>query len=156
MQNFIMLIILIIIYNVIGFLIGQKYPIGNQTWYQNINLPGLPPNYIFIIIWSILYTMLAISIYLIAQSDHNNKKIYHMAIIFFIIQMILNYLFTIFFSKKYLVLSTYIILLTIMFALLAAIIFYQINIYATLLLIPYIVWLLQAWYFSNRVSEQVQ
>lgn len=50
----------IIGYLVVSFTIGQLTQGGIQGWYQDLQKPALnPPNWIFPIMWSVLYVMIA-------------------------------------------------------------------------------------------------
>ena len=60
-----------------------------NTWYKDLNrAPWSPPNYVFGIIWPILYLLMTISVLLVLF----NKKCYPYCrpITFFILQLILN------------------------------------------------------------------
>ena len=151
-MNYLTTLILIILFNVVGSLIGYTFDISSLDWYKNISskIATIPPGYVFGIVWTTLYTMLAISFSIVLQSNHPLKNI---GIIFFVIQMVFNYMFTPLFVSEKLALSTFTILLTIMFTILSMLVFYKIDLTATLLLVPYLCWLLQAWYFNNRLAS---
>lgn len=60
MNTHIKLFLWIILYLGVGFGIGQITQGEIDTWYQTLNKPSFnPPNWIFPIMWSILYVMLA-------------------------------------------------------------------------------------------------
>ena len=69
---------------------------SNTSYYQSLNLPiYAPPPIIFPIIWTILYILIAYSIYLVRKNTTTNYKIY------LTINYLSNQLFTIcFFSLK--------------------------------------------------------
>ena len=72
-----------------GWLTGLVTQQGIDDWYNHLNLPvGTPPNYVFPIVWSLLYTLMAISLTLLWTSPSSDKT---PAISFFIIQLILNF-----------------------------------------------------------------
>src|SRR3989338_9089730 len=68
------------------------------TWYSTIIKPSFsPPNYLFGPVWIILYTLIGIAFYLVWQSTNSDKK--RIAMKLFIIQLILNSLWSIIFFR---------------------------------------------------------
>ena len=66
-----------------------------QTWYPFLNKPLLtPPNFIFPIVWSILYFCMGISIGLIWNTKHRKRKILRWLFSF---QLLLNFTWSIYF-----------------------------------------------------------
>ena len=115
-----------------------------NKWYKSLKrAPWSPPGYIFGIVWPILYLLMTISFMIIQQ----NKKCYPYcsALTFFIIQLIFNLSWTtIFFKLKMPILALLDILCILVFALITLYKFSFINKTASLLLLPYIVWLFLA------------
>mgnify|MGYP004478829879 FL=1 len=115
-----------------------------NTWYKSLKrAPWSPPGYIFGIVWPILYLLMAISFMIVQQ----NKKCYPYcnALTFFIIQLIFNLSWTtIFFKLKMPKLALLDILCILVFALITLYKFGFINKIASLLLLPYIIWLFLA------------
>ena len=109
------------------------------TWYAFLNKPSFsPPNWLFGPVWTILYTMIGISFYLIWV---NYKKKDSWAIKFFIFHLVLNSLWSIiFFGAKNLGLAFAEII--IMWSTIVYMIknFYKINKWSSYLLIPYLLW----------------
>lgn len=65
------------------------------TWYADLSKPPFnPPNYIFAPVWTILYILMGISLYLLWTS---NKKGREKAIRLFLIQLALNFFWSIIF-----------------------------------------------------------
>lgn len=114
----------------------------NKKWYKNIKKSKLtPPDYVFGIVWPILYLLLII-FFLFA---YRNKE--YKALIFFAIQFILNLSWTtIFFRLKMLKLGFVIILSIIILSLLC--IYNLKNINIGIFMIPYLLWLSLASYLN--------
>ena len=116
----------------------------NENWYDNLNKSPLnPPSYVFGIVWPLLYILMFISFGIVIYNNRTDK------IRFFIIQFILNLLWTtIFFKYKSIVLAFIMLILIIFFTILTIIDFYSVNNISALLLIPYILWLSFASYLN--------
>ncbi len=136
-------IILLIICIVITFLIGNLFAIFIDTSSYNglnkiINVPG----YIFPIVWSILYLIMGITLFLILKS---NNELKYQAIRIYFIQLLVNSLWTLFFFKFNLYLFSYIwIILLIILVIIMIIKFYKIKIITGILNIFYLLWLIFA------------
>lgn len=124
----------------------KKYQNNIDNWYKNLNKSNLtPPNYVFGIIWPILYFLLLIYFILAIQE----KNI--LPLIYFVIQMVLNLFWTtIFFRKKNLKLAMTMILFILFFTILSGIEMYykNNNLLLALLLVPYVLWLIFAGYLN--------
>ena len=143
------LIISIIVCLLIGFLGGISVKADNFVWYNSLNRSPLnPPNLLFPIAWTILYILLAVSISIIINTKPLDKK----AVIIFIIQLILNSLWTyIFFGlKKPLFGLIEIIILDIMIVI-TIFKFKSISKISSILLIPYLLWCLFASYLTLHI-----
>ncbi len=110
------------------------------NWYAGLNKPSFnPPNSLFGPVWTLLYTLMALSFYLIwKQVDSPQKKI---AIVLFIIQFILNFCWSIIFFKYHLIQWALVeILVMWIFILLTILHFWKLSKTAALLLLPYLFW----------------
>lgn len=119
---------------------------GREVYDSLIKPPLSPPAVLFPIVWSILYTLMAISASLILSSKSAKTE---SAIKVYYVQLIVNFIWPIlFFNFGFLTLSFVWILLLI--ALVGVMIyqFYGINKTAALLQIPYFLWLLFAAYLN--------
>jgi len=108
------------------------------TWYQTLNKSFLnPPNWVFAPVWTLLFILMAIAWYLIWINPKQNKK----AHLLFVIQLILNLLwsFCFFYLHNPLLALLEIVVLWV-FILLTILSFYKISKPAAYLLIPYIAW----------------
>lgn len=111
------------------------------TWYATLNKPFFsPPNWVFGPVWTILYALMGISIWLIWQQGIKKKKV-KLAIQFFAVQLALNFIWTpIFFGLKSPLLALPVIAAMWMFILLTIKRFYPLSKWAAYMLIPYLLW----------------
>lgn len=141
MNIYIKLIICILICLSIGGISGYITANEIPAWYSTLNKPSFnPPNWIFTPVWTLLYILMGISLWLIWKSDVSST-IKNTAIFIFAIQLILNFFWSIiFFSFHQLGFSLIEIALFWIFILLSIFKFYPISTTATYLLIPYLLW----------------
>jgi tryptophan-rich sensory protein len=111
------------------------------SWYAALNKPSFnPPNWIFGPVWTTLYTLMGIALYLIWIKNGKKKK-HNSLIAFFLTHLVFNTLWSlIFFGLKNIGLALIIILFlwSMIFYLIKA--FYPIDKRASYLLIPYLAW----------------
>lgn len=126
-------------------LIGSLFTFSAiPTWYAYLIKPTFsPPNYLFGPVWTTLYTLMGISLYLVYQTKikkgGNNQK--EKAIRIFYTQLILNALWSIiFFGLKNPGLAFVEIIIMWSYILVTIMRFYKINKIASYLLIPYLLW----------------
>lgn len=142
MSNILKLILSIVICQLAGF-IGAIFTMDSiPTWYAALNKPSFnPPNNVFGPVWTILYVMMGISMFLIWKEGLKNKDVKN-AFIFFIIQLILNSLWSVVFFGAHSVFGGLIIIVLLWLAVLYCIIsFRKISRVASILLIPYLLWI---------------
>jgi tryptophan-rich sensory protein len=122
-----------------------------DDWYLNLNKSSLtPPGYMFGIAWVILYILMSISVWIIWKKE---KKI-TFPIQIYIIQLILNFMWSpIFFKYHYINEAQLLLLLIWMLVIINIYLFYSINKKAGLLLLPYILWLTFAFYLNYYIVE---
>jgi tryptophan-rich sensory protein len=142
------LIISIAVPNIAGML-GALFTSAGK-YYQTLNRPALsPPGWVFGPVWTTLYTLMGISFYLIWTS---NSKLKEYAVIIFLIQLILNAIWSPIFFGLQAPLAALIEMIFLNIAIIATIvIFYQISRPAAYLLIPYLMWVLFATYLTFEI-----
>jgi tryptophan-rich sensory protein len=122
-----------------------------NTWYKDLNrAPWSPPNYVFGIIWPILYLLMTISVLLVIF----NKKCYPYCrpITFFILQLILNLSWTtVFFQLQQPLIALIMIVFIIGITAYTALKFYPYSKIASLLLVPYLLWLCVAFSLNGYI-----
>ena len=123
----------------------------NLIWYNSLNKPALnPPNWIFAPMWGIIYFLMFCSFLLMIYSDTNIDK--KPAIIFFVIQLLLNLSWSpVFFYFHNIKFAFVIITLLTIFLLLTIVAFFKISKNSGYLLIPYLLWLLFAVYLNFEI-----
>ena len=121
--------------------IGSFFTSGNTNsdWYQQIKPSITPPNYVFPIVWNILFFLIALSLYFswIKAKNKNKKKI----AIVFSINLILNILWSFLFFGLRNPLLGFIELIILWISIIVMIkTTYKIDKKSSYLLIPYLLW----------------
>jgi tryptophan-rich sensory protein len=140
----------------IGGVAGMFTTEAIPGWYASLNQPSFnPPNWVFGPVWTTLYIILGISLFLIWQLPASKER--NLAILVFMVQLVLNSCWSFFFFHfKMIGLA-----LVDIFALWIMIIFMQVRFYKikplpAYLNIPYLLWvsfatvLNAAYFFLNR------
>ena len=150
MNKIIPVLVAVIICFSVGVMASYFQVDAIQTWYPFLNKPSLtPPNFIFPIVWSILYSCMGISIGLIWNTKHRKRKILRWLFSF---QLLLNFTWSIyFFYFQNPFLGFIDILLLDIFVIYYMMKSYSIKKMSSLLFIPYILWLLLATYLNGYI-----
>lgn len=111
--------------------------------------PLSPPQWLFPVVWTLLYILMGISSYLVYEKDKTEAK---QPLAVYVIQLVLNLMWPIFFfmQRAYLFSFIWLILLW-AFALAMIISFYKVSKTAGFLQIPYLIWLSFAGYLNLSV-----
>ena len=111
------------------------------TWYAGLNKPSFnPPNFIFGPVWTILYTLMGVALYLIWDKKKNNKSV-DTAIKMFLLQLSLNFLWSLIFFGLHLPFAALLTIIALWLSIVYTILlFRKISNKAYLLLLPYIAW----------------
>lgn len=115
---------------------------GVKTWYPTLVTPSFkPPNWIFAPVWTTLYILMGIALYLVWSARVEAPGVKNRAIIVFFVQLALNALWSIVFFGAHSLIGGLIVIISLWaFILWNIILFYGINKTAGLLLTPYILW----------------
>ncbi len=132
----------------IGFGAG-RLSAESSLIYNDFKLPPLaPPSYVFGIAWTIIYILMGLSCFLIFVANINKKK-KKVALIYYFLQLTVNFFWTLIFFNLNFKLFAFIWILLLVFLLIKTMAaFLQIDKIAFYLLIPYILWLLFASYLN--------
>jgi len=125
-------------------------------WYATLNQPSFnPPNWVFGPVWTTLYTIMGISLFMIWRLDAGKER--NQAILAFMVQLLLNFCWSFFFFYFKMIglalVDILVLWITITFMLVR---FYKIKPLAAYINIPYLLWvtfataLNTAYFFLNR------
>jgi len=111
------------------------------NWYGQLRKPFFtPPDWIFGPVWTILYLLMAISFFIVWSKGINYPKV-KQAVVWFLIQLALNAVWTPLFFGFHLILISFIEIILLWLAILVTFYaFKRISLYAAVLWIPYIAW----------------
>lgn len=141
MNNFLKLLVSVSVPLLIGFSSGFFTITDVGSWYQTIQKPAWnPPNWIFGPVWTTLYILMGIALFLIWKKEGNNK-LKKAAIILFAIQLVLNFFWSIiFFNQHQIGWALVEIVILWLSILLTIFVFAKIDKIAAWLMVPYIAW----------------
>lgn len=110
------------------------------NWYAGLNKPFFnPPNWLFGPVWTLLYLLMGISLYLIWKLSSSEERT--RAIWLFSIQFVLNFFWSIIFFKYHLLGWAFVEIMAMwVFILLTILQFKQLSNWAAYLLMPYLLW----------------
>lgn len=141
MKDWIKLVISIAIPLAVGSIAGLFTRPEIAGWYQTIEKPSWqPPNWVFGPVWTVLYIMMGVSLYLVWKSNVQAKQ-KRKAVVLWIIQLVFNFFWSyIFFRQHQIDWALGEIIVLWLFILLTIFSFVRINKLAAWLLVPYISW----------------
>lgn len=124
----------------IGTISGLANAGSINGWFSTLNKPSFnPPNYLFGPVWTTLYILMGISLYLILQSPRTDSR--NTALIIFAFQMVLNFSWSfLFFYFKWPGIAFIEIIVMWIAIIMMILTFYRISNTAAYLQIPYLMW----------------
>lgn len=139
--SFVIFILLCFIVQIVGSFWTKETV---STWYPTLAKPSwTPPDWIFGPVWSGLYIMIAISGWLLYRAEYSNKRT--AALMLYGGQLALNFIWSfLFFSLRSPILGLIDIVLLCLLIILTIIKAWPVNRLASLLLVPYLVWVMYA------------
>lgn len=139
----------LIIITIVTFIVGSFFSfftMNNMDTFKELNKPINVPGIIFPIVWSILYLLMSISLYIVLEKDNKDKQ---KAIISYIVQLIINSLWSLIFFGFEAYLFSFIWIILLLISVVVMIInFYKVNKTAAYLQIPYVLWIIFAGYLN--------
>lgn len=123
----------------LGSLITQQ---SVTTWYPTLEKPFFnPPNWLFAPVWTILYILMGIAAGLIWNKIEFEKEAVKKALLFFIVQLLLNLFWSyLFFGLKNILLASVEIVILWLIIFETYVLFKRIEPKAGYLLLPYLAW----------------
>lgn len=121
---------------------------GNMKLFEEVEKPPLSPSgWVFPVVWTILYVLMGIALYLVVTTKTRETKM--PAIISFGIQLFFNFFWSIIFFNAQAYLLAFIWLILLWVAIVVNIyLFNKINTTSAKLLIPYLAWVTFAGYLN--------
>lgn len=140
----------------VGAIAGMFTAEAVPEWYASLNRPSFsPPNRVFGPVWTTLYILMGISLFLIWKLSPGKER--NLAITAFMVQLFLNFLWSfLFFYFQMIGLALIEIILLWISIVVMLVLFYKIKPLAAYLNIPYLLWvtfatmLTAGYYFLNR------
>jgi tryptophan-rich sensory protein len=122
------------------------------TWYAALAKPSwTPPNWAFGPVWSTLYVLMGIALFLVWREGLERKEV-KVAISIFAVQLAINVMWSLVFFGGHNIFGGLVLILILWIAILINIIvFYRISKAAGLILIPYLIWVSIATYLNYSV-----
>jgi benzodiazapine receptor len=126
----------------VGGIAGYFTSSGVEGWYATANKPWFnPPNWIFAPVWTTLYVMMGIALYLVWRTETISSSVKQTAIFLFVIQLTLNFFWSLIFFKMQQPGWAFAEIITMWLAILFTILWFgKISSTAAWLLVPYIFW----------------
>ena len=149
--KFILAIIISFIPGIIGGFFSPMSP-GANEWYNGLNQSVLTPNgWVFMWAWLILYALLGIALFLIMNNEKTRQS-KTKAYVLFVVQLILNGLWTyLFFGLNLVAPALLTVAALIVVSIWMMIAFRPISKAASNLVWPYIIWLCFAMYLNGTI-----
>ena len=124
--------------------------IGGTDQYQNLVKPPLsPPGWLFPVVWSILYVLMAIGIWLVTQTKQPDTW---KAVQIYVYQLLVNVLWPLlFFRLEWRLFAFFWLLLLLALIAMTYATFHKFSRPAAYLLIPYMLWVLFAGYLNLSI-----
>lgn len=142
MNKYVKILIFVVTCIGVGYLSGTVTRSGVETWFPTLVKPSFnPPSWVFAPVWSFLYTIMGIAAGLVWSRIDFEREAVRKALLFFVIQLILNAVWSlIFFGLKNPLLAFIEIILLWLMIYETYVKFIRINKIASYLLIPYLLW----------------
>ncbi|WP_321506457.1 TspO/MBR family protein [uncultured Methanoregula sp.] len=125
---------------------------GIPAWYAGLIKPAFtPPAWIFAPVWTFLYILMGISLFLILRSGGKKQDV-RVSLSLFAIQLVLNVMWSVIFFGLHSIFFGLVCLILLFVILLCTTLWtFRVSRNASLLLIPYLLWLCIAAYLNTAI-----
>lgn len=142
MNQYVKIALFVVLCLAVGFMSSKVTITSIETWYPTLEKPFFnPPKWIFAPVWTTLYVLMGIAAGRIWNKINQEKELVKKGLLFFMVQLALNALWSyLFFGLQNILLATIEIILLWLIIYETYLIFRKIDKKASYLLIPYLIW----------------
>ncbi|GAA4328152.1 TspO/MBR family protein [Flaviaesturariibacter amylovorans] len=125
---------------------------GTGSWYQEIRRPSWnPPNWVFGPVWTLLYVLMGISLFLVWKNARNTS-LKRTGILLWSVQLFFNFCWSLLFFRAHMIGTALVDLALLwLFLLLTIYVFSRMQKTAAWLLLPYIAWVTFAGFLNYAI-----
>lgn len=138
----------------LGILSGRASNSGyHNRWFASLAKPDItPPGWVFGMVWPLLYLLLGLAIAMILHA--RGARLRWLAIGLFVIQIVLNFIWSpLFFAAHEVTSALYLVAAITLLSLITTLLFAQIRKPAALLMLPYLLWLCFATWLTFEIDR---
>ena len=148
-QGYFSLLIIILVTFLITFLARFVTRAALDPWYYNLAKPAFnPPNWIFGPVWTLLYAMMSVAVWLAYKKSKHSNKILAVYFIHLFINASWSYVF---FYYKQIFLASFIISIIIFFILYLMVLYSKYSNPSVVLMLPYFAWSTFSLYLNSTI-----
>lgn len=152
--KFVLAMFLSFLPGIIGSMVAPMQS-GENIWYDTLNVSALTPaGWVFPVVWTVLYFLVGLALFFVMNKKNNSNNRYDKAnsYILFAVNIIFNVLWSFaFFGAHMPEVSLIILAALIVTAIFMARAFLRISTPAFWLVVPYIIWLMFAFYLNGMI-----
>lgn len=148
-RNYLGLFFIIFATFLITFPAGFITKAAMDPWYYNLVKPAFnPPNWVFGPVWTILYAMMSVAVWLAYNKSKNSNKI----LVIYFVHLFINASWSyVFFYYKQIFLASFVISIIIFFILYLIVLYSKYSKPSVVLMLPYFAWSTYALYLNSTI-----
>jgi tryptophan-rich sensory protein len=131
-------------------ILSSIFTMNSMKEFESANKPPLtPPNFLFPVVWTILFILMGISAYIIFESKSENRR---KVLVFYGLSLVTNFFWPLLFFNLQAYLAAFVWIILLWALIIVTIVeFYKINKTAAWLQVPYLLWVTFAAYLNFGV-----